>query len=221
MEEEDVAKTIQEVSKFGTKALETGKTLGSFLSRIFGTLPEDLVGVVGGDYLHHIRIRNVEKLQQNTDKFLKERNIGNTTPLSPNIALPLLKAAQDESREALQELWARMLANAMDPNWSSVVRQSIIDAVRKFDPLDAKVLEIASGFASSDSFVYIKAVDVKEKLNVSLREFEVSLKNLQDQDCIRLFYGGSGGNDKENETNPTASFKFTHFGHETLRACIL
>lgn len=50
-----------------------------------------------------------------------------------------LIGAQEESREELAELWARLLANAMDPNMNSV-RQSFIDAVKRMDPLDAVVL---------------------------------------------------------------------------------
>ena len=142
--EEEAAKAAQEVSKFGTKAIESGEKLGSFLARVFGTLPEDVVGVVGGDWLHHIRIRNVVRLAQRTEEILKERGISDRTqPLSPSIAIPLLHAAQDETRDELRELWARMLANGMDPKKSGAVRQSVIATVRVLDPLDAVVLERA------------------------------------------------------------------------------
>jgi Abortive infection alpha len=47
---------------------------------------------------------------------------------------------QDESREELAELWARLLANAMDPNLNNV-RHSFIEAVKKMDPMDAVVLQ--------------------------------------------------------------------------------
>jgi hypothetical protein len=221
--EEELIKTIQEVSKFGTKALETGEKLGGFLSRVFGKLPEDLVGLAGKDYISHARIRNLLKLEQRTDAIRKERGFKkDSSPLSPNIAIPLLEAAQDESREELQELWARMLANALDPNRSNAVRQNIIETVRKFDPIDAKVLETASKIASSDSYQYIKTESVKERLKVPLGEFEVSLKNLEGQDCILLFYGGGGSSSaKAKGAEPTATFKITHLGHEILRACNL
>jgi hypothetical protein len=55
------------------------------------------------------------------------------------MAKALIAAAQEESREELMELFARLLANAMDPNLNSV-RQSFIEAVKKMDPLDAVVL---------------------------------------------------------------------------------
>lgn len=214
--EEEFNKTVQEVSKLGTKALGTGDKLGGFLSRVFGAVPEDVVGLVGGDFLHHIRIRNAAKLQKRTDEILKERGIKNDTqPLSPNIALPLLNAAQNESREELQELWARMLANAMDPNLSSVVRQSIITAVQTFDPLDAKVLETSFKFTSK-GVVNISASKVLESLGISWGEFETSLKNLDDLKCIKK-YTKQGQPSMET----TSGITITYFGREILRACSL
>jgi hypothetical protein len=55
------------------------------------------------------------------------------------MAAALIAGAQEESREELAELWARLLANAMDPNMNSV-RHSFIEAVRKMDTADAKIM---------------------------------------------------------------------------------
>lgn len=82
MEKEEV-RALQEVAKFGTKALESGDKLGGFLSKVFGTVPSDVVGVVGGDWLHHIRIRNAAKLAQRTEEILRDRGIWEQTePMS-------------------------------------------------------------------------------------------------------------------------------------------
>jgi hypothetical protein len=59
--------------------------------------------------------------------------------LSPNVAMALIAGAQEESREELMELWARLFANAMDPSLNSV-RQSFIEAVKRIDRCDAVVL---------------------------------------------------------------------------------
>ena len=135
---DEKAKAVQEASKFGVEAADITKQLGGYLARVFGTMPEDIVGLVVGDWLRHLRIRNLARINQRTEEILKEREIlDKTEPVSPSIALPLLQAAQDETREELRELWARMLANAMDPSRSSAVRQSIINTVKAFDPLDA------------------------------------------------------------------------------------
>jgi Abortive infection alpha len=114
--------------------------LGGFVSRVFGTIPEDIVGVVVGDYLHHVRIRNLSKLEERTERILRERNV-EAEPVSPSLALPLFAAARDETREELQELWAHLLAAAMDPSRRSLVRRDLIDIVKQMEPLDVRVVQ--------------------------------------------------------------------------------
>ena len=213
--DDELIKAVPEALKAGNKVLDIGEKLGGFLSRMLGDIPENMVGLLGGDYLRHLRIRNVEKLSERTSKILKDRGREEgTIPVSPNIALPLLDAAKDESREELQELWARMLANAMDPNRSSAVRQNIIETVRAFEPLDAKVLETVNTFNNPNKNV--QAMQVKEMIKAPAIEFEVSLKNLEEHDCVvGTPYGGSKGKGFVE----TEAITITHFGYEILRAC--
>lgn len=112
---------------------------------MFGSVPEDIVGVIGGDWLHHVRTRIAAGLAQKTTRILEERGIlEQTVPVSPSVALPMLEAAQDEAREELQEIWARLLANAMDPQRCALVRRPVIGVVRQLEPEDAVALELIS-----------------------------------------------------------------------------
>jgi hypothetical protein len=77
--------------------------------------------------------------RRRTEEILRERDVQDVIELSPNMAVALVEGAQEEGREQLMELWARLLANAMDPNLNSV-RQSFIEAVKNMDPVDAIVL---------------------------------------------------------------------------------
>jgi hypothetical protein len=61
--------------------------------------------------------------------------------ISPSIAVPLIEAAADESREELAELWAKLLAAAADPARKGRVRLEFATTLKQMDPLDAKVLE--------------------------------------------------------------------------------
>ena len=215
MEKEEM-KALQEVAKLGTKALDSGDKLGGFLSRLFGTTLQDTVGVVGGDWLHHIRIRNAAKLAQRTEEILRDRGIvEQTIPMSPSVALPLLHAAQDETRQELQEMWARMLANGMDPTRRYSVRQSIISAVKSLDPPDAVVLQKAFDVSSSEQ----KSSDFSgfaEALGITNDELQLSISNLSRLGCI------SGTSSRHVEgVEIIDSVSLTVLGREILRACSL
>jgi hypothetical protein len=48
-------------------------------------------------------------------------------------------SAQNEPRESIQDLYAALLANAMDERFSEDVRPEFIDIVRELQPIDESV----------------------------------------------------------------------------------
>ncbi|MCO6763715.1 DUF4393 domain-containing protein, partial [Streptomyces sp. EL5] len=73
----------------------------------------------------------------------------------PRIALDILEAAQDETRDELKELWARLLANAMDATPQKNVRIEFITVLKQLNPLDALILQrlaAVGNFTSPNSF---------------------------------------------------------------------
>lgn len=215
---DEEAKAVQEVAKFGTKALDSGGQLGTFLSKVFGTVPSDVVGVLGGDWLHHVRIRNAVKLAQRTEEILRERGIYETSkPMSPSIAIPILTAGQDETRDELRELWARLLANGMDPERRNLIRQSIINTVKQFDPLDALVLFKLSELWSAGKAGSID--DLREFLGVTEDELTLSLFNIDRLGCADAMMVSAQG-EKLYEIRRD-SILITALGRQVLRATAL
>jgi hypothetical protein len=107
--------------------------------------------------------------------------------LSPNVAAALIAGAQEEGREELMELWARLLANAMDPSLGNV-RHSFIVAVKNMDPPDAMLLEFlyrnrhtdvtrAAGASSTSPITHIKLV--AGAMGVHEDVVETSLRHLE------------------------------------------
>ena len=62
-------------------------------------------------------------------------------PASLSLVLPIAASAADESRDEMQDLWARLLAAAADPSRAKFFRLAFIEAAKKMDPLDAAVLD--------------------------------------------------------------------------------
>jgi hypothetical protein len=134
------AKAIEELAKTGSKAIDAGTGLAAYFDGVFGELPANLVGFLG-DYLEHKRMRLGADLWAETRKHLRMRGVTETVDPSPSVLLPLLRAAMDEDRAGLKELWAKLLASAMDPKRAEFVRPSLITLLQQMDPLDATVLE--------------------------------------------------------------------------------
>lgn len=206
---------FKEIAKLGSTSVDAARDLCGFIARVLGTVPEDVVGLLLGDWLRQVRIRNAAKHMQRTKEILRERGIlESAEPVSPTIALPILKAAQAESKEELQELWARLLANAMDPERSKAVRQTVIDAVKQFDPLDALVLEEISTLPPSKPKEFGSVQDsFLRGRGFSREEIEVSFMNIEKLGCINRERASPTAGRQE-----TALVAYSYFGLEIMRA---
>lgn len=142
----ETATAIAEASKTTSKALDLVGRVGNYSATVFGSLPHDLIGLLAADWLHHKRVRRWAELTAKTEELL--RNSGFERPfaemfedVTPSLAVPLIEAALDETREGLKELWAKLLASAMHPQRQGWVRQSFISILKQMDPNDAFVLQ--------------------------------------------------------------------------------
>jgi len=209
---DEQAKAIQEVAKATGTTVEAATKAGTYIAWVLGTVPRDLVGILG-DWLAQVRIRNLAREFDKTREVLRSRGVTETIPVSPALAVPLLRAAADEDRDELVDLWARLLANAMDPHMNSV-RYSFIDAVKAMDPPDARTMNYlyrekvarirfgGGGDASDTSIEY-----TANQLGTTQDDLEVSVRHLE-----VLGFLSTGPNDK-NVWFPNAALR------EFMRAC--
>jgi hypothetical protein len=102
----------------------------------------DASGLLVGDRLAAARQRNLDAITRETDRILRERKVTDRSAAAEQIGLPLLEAAAAESRDELRSLWARLLANSIDPSRSGNVRPEYIQLIRKLEPLDARMLDV-------------------------------------------------------------------------------
>jgi abortive infection alpha-like protein len=199
---DEQAKAIQQ-------AIKALRGLGGFLEKTFGTVPQDVVGLLGGDWLKVRRAENIARIVQKAKERLEARHVETPEPASLSLALPLLVAAADESRDELQDLWARLLAAAADPARASRFRLAFIEAVKSMDPLDAGVLQASQaqhGGAMGDQVRNRLA----EALHVSRDEVDISIFNLKK---LGLVLPSPAFN-----PSPYDALAISPFGREFLRA---
>jgi hypothetical protein len=171
------------------EALKILQGLGAFLRDTFGTVPQDLVGLLGGDWLKVRRAENLARILEKAKVRLRARHLETPEPASLSIALPILVAAADESRDELQEIWARLLAAAADPGRAKSFRLAFIEATKKLDPLDAAVLQGIS--AAGGAVTPGMRNSLAEQLHASRNEIDISIANLTKLELVNSGRHGS------------------------------
>jgi hypothetical protein len=143
----------------------------------------DAYGYLIGDRLTAARQRNLDAITRETDRILRERKVTDRSATPEQISIPLLEAAQAESREELRHLWSRLLANAMDPSRSENVRPEFITLIQKLEPLDARVLDYLH---TKPRDLNIQKHEAHSVLKCRPTAAIVSLDHLAELRCIRV-----------------------------------
>ncbi|MEO8651701.1 MAG: Abi-alpha family protein [Hyphomicrobiaceae bacterium] len=135
----EAAKAVRDVAKVAGDVIASTSAVGSFLHRVFGSVLEDAVGMVG-DPLRAYRLRRLADLQKQTDAYLEEKGVSATDPISPRIGYKIMQEASLESDPDLAKKFARLLAEAMDPNGESITLAHV-EAMNNLQSGDAQLLE--------------------------------------------------------------------------------
>jgi hypothetical protein len=197
----DSAHAIEETAKAAAKAIDAAVQSGKYVGEVLGDLPHDLVGIMG-DWVKHKRARRWAELSAETDKILRERGVENRDEISPSLAIPLIAAALNEDRDELKQLWAKLLAAAMDPQRAKSFRQAFIGVAKKLDPMDATILQ-----AANDRGGVINGTtrnDLAGTFRMSRDQVDVAVDNLVKLELAAVVH------------RPDAVV--THFGREFLHA---
>lgn len=188
-----------EQAKLGQEAL---RTLGGFLKETFGTLPQDVVGLLGGDYLKVKRAENLFRMFEKAKRRIEDKHIVEPEA-PPALALPIMIAAADESRDELLDLWAALMAAVVDPERKGFFRLKFIEVAKRMDPLDAPVLQRLSEYTHPVDHVH--RLEIATRLQVSLDQVLVSIANLEELGLV-----ATGGGAYTNSVLP--------LGRELLKA---
>lgn len=194
---EEVAKATQEVAKTSSKALEVVEKLGSFTARVIGEPVEITIGMLS-DRLRFLRWERQLRLYERWRQLIADRHIDIAkAKLSPKLALPIIENASLEEDDFLQDIWARLLASAMEEKEGISVRAAFIEIVKQLEARDAHVLNgiytlylravharLASQnpslkdltFSSVD--IYIRREDILNQCQIKFRSYEEIMDNL-------------------------------------------
>lgn len=183
----EIAKAVQETGKVAQGVIELVGKVGGRLNVIMGTTPDDLFGYFITDRLKFLRIeKNLEQLEAillKADRILGSHGVKDPEPIDPKHAIPAFEAMAEEADETLQDLWARLLANAMDPGRDIALQRVFIATLREFEPLDVLVFEKLATAAlppELDQLSHALGGNVRPGLGL------VSLNRLVKLECARI-----------------------------------
>ena len=189
--ESDVEKTVK------SSLIEFSSDTAKFLAQVFGETITDGVGIIG-DKIKYNRYIRAADLHQKASKNLKRKGIKPETyrPIAAKIGIPLLENASLEEDDELHTLWSKLLANALDPNFSGDISFMHVSLLKEMMPLDVKILLIIFNtknqkFSTTklDEVSFSKA-EIAQSLYTNTHKIEISLLNLMRLGCIK------GGNVK-------------------------
>lgn len=177
-----------------TKGLIDGA--GAFLSKICLPAAEE-VGLLFRDRVSYWRALNLAKVLKKTESKLK----GEFRNISPKLILPIVEGASLEENEELQDLWAKLLSSALDPNFKGTIRSAYTDIIKQLEVVDVHILnaiyqvyrqsiknqEPPENSRISPQELPVYGHDIIEKFKFEPGLYESSLDNLIRVRCIASY----------------------------------
>ncbi|MBL8389344.1 MAG: DUF4393 domain-containing protein [Hydrogenophaga sp.] len=138
----EAAKAVQEVAKTTGKAIEVSEKFGGFISKFVTGSLEQAVGIFE-DKLKYMRWERQVRYMQRVEQLARDVGLSSPTRVIPlKLAIPLLEAASLEDDDLLQDLWVRLLVNAVDERSHINLQRSYIEILRQLTSLEAKLLQM-------------------------------------------------------------------------------
>jgi hypothetical protein len=196
-----------------------------------GSCFEGMLREIGGQAEGNAKFRRWENQQKLIDKaqhILAARGIEAPTRDVPlNMALPLLGYASLEENDELQDLWARLLANAADASSGVEPRTTYVEMLKGLSTFDVRIFEMLARLSHSDfpQAIPLGIETAELPLNARVRTTEsvefnqptehvkLSLSNLEHLGCIAVTVGFGG-------MSNFALVYVTPLGMGLYRACV-
>lgn len=206
----EAAKAVQETAKTARSGIEATQALGRFVSRITTEPLETVMGILN-DKLQFVRWERKLRLAERGREILDQRGIqGPLRPIPYKLALPIIENASLEDNDELQDLWANLLASAVDPQFEGPIRTAYVDIIKQLEVVDVHILNEAyesyknwlEGMLRKETVPSnryylpsgnsIKKDVIIERLAISPYVYENSIDNLVRVRCLGLYLAYNG-----------------------------
>jgi len=200
----DELKAIEESAKTIGKGIDFANKVGGFIAPLIKGSLEQGIGIFE-DKLKYTRWERQVRLMNRAYEFMKESGLDEITRALPlKFAVPLLQGASLEDDNYLQDLWAMLLANAVNDKCIELKRV-YIDILERISPLEGKILKKVYSLPFNEIQhkalvtyklpfdLEIDSEDQHEYPTLNNPEIELALVNLARMGCISPAKTWGGG----------------------------
>ncbi|MGO3928788.1 DUF4393 domain-containing protein [Rhodopseudomonas pseudopalustris] len=189
----DVLKAEQEQQKTYQKGMDLLAQAGAFLGGVFKPAASEL-GQLLGDQMRFWRFKNAVNIMIKSEELIKARGLSSeqVKALPFGEGLRLLEAASLEDDNSVQDLWARLMANSVDPDLSVTPEKMYIDVLKSFSGREACFLDLLARHEGSvrARMTTAEITEARAKLlefaESSWRKFDKAERDASIQNLIRL-----------------------------------
>jgi hypothetical protein len=137
----DVGKQAKDIADAANISVDAVAKLGSFVDNTFGGAIKNGLGLIG-DKLAYYRLERAIELQHKVEQRLKAKGVDAKRFVPVSFGLPIFEKATVEEDEGLQQLWANLLANALDPKFGGTMTRNFTSILSDMEALDARILDM-------------------------------------------------------------------------------
>lgn len=148
----EVAKGVQEVAKTTRTALEAARETGRFIAPFLDG-PLTQMALLLEDRLKYARTTRLIRLRKRLEEEVQTLSPDGRRSLEVKFAVAALEEGSLEEEDDLQDIWARLIANAMDAEAAIEPRRSHISILRDMSRLDALVFEAVYSVPDGDTAI--------------------------------------------------------------------
>ena len=216
-----------EDTRTGQQGKALARTLPELIDSWFGDTARAGVDLIGGHYVQELAKINRAVVAEKIKARLEALKIQQPKPISPRVLIPAIEALSEESDDLLQDIWANLFTNAMDPSADVDLQKILIETLRQFEPIDTVLLHEIDEIVQGRSDIAEPNLEaIASKLGVRSMALALSHERLARLGCVqvntsRFSPKGPTAKDGEKEYRVRGQhplFNVTALGLELLRA---
>jgi hypothetical protein len=233
----ETVKTVGKVAEAATQITKSNEKALAFLARVLKEPLHSTASIINNRLLFY-KFKDAYRLLDKVNALLDARQLTDTRAVPYKIAIPIFEAGSMEDDEDLQILWAKLMANALDPNYQQEMRTAFISILRDLTARDVLVLQKIYGLHNArlpylkssapqhdpdnKAVVVVDQYDICNDLEITDREYELSIFNLFRTQCVvpTILAGAPFGQPRSNVYTGSQEVAMTQLGIEFIRACM-